>query len=267
MIFRVTFDQLKQLAYRLVIHLERCGVIGSAGGYQDVINMIARDITGKNSRRQQRNREVARMKSTLKHLLTKCNYLLEQGNQYEDYLNGCMTAMATKTSKNNKKNKKAPTLFSRQYFHIRGLQKSGMGVPQFGSYKYTAKQLYDRGILLNVDYPGIKKNKYDQIAMIFSMDQAGLINVEAKYAGWNNLIPNGTTTTATATYPTMSSSVSSSTTSSYTSATKSSKMALCVSLRYEDLLQTQFEGTHMITLLDGAVKINLNLLIYFINKK
>ncbi|ORZ24649.1 hypothetical protein BCR42DRAFT_366127 [Absidia repens] len=257
----VTLDQLKQLAYRLVVHLERCGIISSAGGYQDIINMIAHDITGKNSRRQQRAREVGRMKSTLIHLQTKCNYLLEQGNQYEDYLNGCMTALATKTSKNNKKHKKAPILFSRQYFHIRGLQKSGVGVPQFGSYKYTAKQLHERGILLNVDYPGIKKSKYDQIAMIFSMDQAGLITVEAKYAGWNP-IPNGSATT----YPTISSSVSSSTTSSYASS-KSSKMALRVSLRYEDLLQAQFEGTHMITLLDGAVKINLNLLIYFINKK
>ncbi|KAI8340669.1 Rho GTPase activation protein [Chlamydoabsidia padenii] len=235
----VTFDQLKQLASRLVIHLERCGVIGSTGGYQDVINMIARDITGKNSRRQQRTKEVARMKSTLKHLQTKCDYLLEQGNQYEDYLTGCMTAMATKRTRNNKKHKRAPIIFSRQYFHMRALHKSGTAVPRFGSYKYTAKQLYDRGVLLDVDYPGVKKTKYDRIAMIFSMDQAGLVTVEAKYAGWGGLAKMAT----------------------------SSKMAMRVNLRYEDLLQAQFEGTSMIKLLDGAVKINLNLLIYLINKK
>jgi hypothetical protein len=133
-------------------------------------------------------------------------------------------------------------------------------VPKYGSYKYTAKQLFDRGILLDVDYPGIKKNKYDRIAMIFSMDQAGLITVEAKYAGWDDR-------NSSANNLTMTPSISSSTTSSYGSATLSSKLTLRVNLRYEDLLQAQFEGTSVIKLLDGAAKINLNLLIYLINKK
>ncbi|KAI8100025.1 Rho GTPase activation protein [Halteromyces radiatus] len=262
-----TFEQLKQLAYRFVVHLERCNVINSTKGYQDVINMIARDITGKNARRQKRTREVSRMKSILAHLQTKCDYLLEQGNQYEDYLNGCMTAMANKTSKNNKK---TPLLFSRQYFHIREIQKSGFAVPRFGSYRYTAKQLHDRGILVNIDYPGIKKTRYDRIAMVFSMDQAGLIAVEARYAKWTknkSVTPAGAVISdSTSSVNLMSPSISS--TGIYTvNPTTNMMMGLRVDLRYEDLLQAQFEGTQMITLLDDAVKVNLNLLIYFINKK
>lgn len=185
--------------------------------------MIARDITGKNSRRLQRDRELARMKLTLSHLKEKRDYLLDQGNQYEGYLNSCMTAMATKRGKKQK----FIFPFTRQYFHMRGLQKTGL-VPKFGSYKYTAKQLYERKVLLEV--LDISKRHYDRIPIILSMDQAGIITIEASYAGWP-----------------MSS--------------------VQVDMRYEELLQTQFEGVQTVTVLDGMAKVNVNLLIYLINKK
>jgi Ras GTPase-activating-like protein IQGAP2/3 len=185
--------------------------------------MIARDITGKNSRRLQRDKELERLKQTLSHLKEKRQYLLDQGNQYEGYLNSCMTAMATKKGKKSK----FIFPFTRQYFHIRGLQKLGL-VPKFGSYKYTAKQLYERGILLEL--MGISKKHYDSIPIILSMDQAGIITIEGSYSGWP-----------------MSS--------------------VQVDMRYEELLQTQFEGVQTMTVLDGMAKVNVNLIIYLINKK
>ncbi|KAI8047108.1 Rho GTPase activation protein [Gilbertella persicaria] len=219
----VNFFQLKSIANRLVVHLERCKVIASNNGYQDVINMIARDITGKNSRRMQRDRELARMKLTLSHLKEKRDYLLDQGNSYEGYLDSCMTAMATKRGKKQK----FTLPFTRQYFHMRGLQKSGL-VPKFGSYKYTAKQLYERNIILEL--MDIPKKHYDRIPIILSMNQAGIITIEGSYAGWP-----------------MSS--------------------VQVDMRYEELLQTQFEGVQTVTVLDGMARVNVNLLIYLINKK
>lgn len=185
--------------------------------------MIARDITGKNTRRLQRDRELARMKLTLDHLKEKREYLLEQGNSYEGYLNSCMTAMANKRGKKQK----FVFPFTRQYFHMKGLQKMGL-VPKFGSYKYTAKQLIERNVLLElVDIP---KRHYDRIPIILSMDQAGIITIEGSYSGWP-------------------------------------MTSVQVDMRYEELLQTQFEGVQTVTVLDGMAKVNVNLLIYLINKK
>ncbi|KAI8391699.1 Rho GTPase activation protein [Radiomyces spectabilis] len=219
----ISFYQLKTIASRLVAHLERCKVITACNDYQDIISMIAQDITGKNSRRKQRDREIAKLSETLDHLQSKQRYLVEQRTQYEDYLNGCMSNMA------NKRGKKARFVFpfTRQYFHIRGLQKQGL-VPKFGSYKYTAKQLHERGIVIEI--VGINKKHYDRIPIILSMDQAGIITIEGSYSGWN-------------------------------------MTSVCMDMRYEELLQTQYEGAQTMTLLDGMAKVNVNLLIYLINKK
>ncbi|KAI9256880.1 Rho GTPase activation protein [Sporodiniella umbellata] len=219
----LSFYQLKTLANRLVVNLAQAKKLSDENGFQEIVTMIARDITGKNTRRLQRDKEIARAVQTLGHLKEKRDYLVDQGNQYEGYLNSCMNSMANKRGKKQK----FVFPFSRQYFHIRGLQKLG-SVPKFGSYKYTAKQLCDRNVLLEV--MNIEKKHYDRISIVLSMDQAGIITIEASYALWP-----------------MSS--------------------VLVDMRYEELLQTQFVGTQTMVVLDGMAKVNVNLLIYLVNKK
>lgn len=221
--FSLTFSQLKMLAHRLVANLAYAKKLSEENDFQEIVTLIARDITGKNTRRMQRDGEITRTKQTLSHLKEKREYLLDQGNQYEGYLNSCMNAMANKRGKKQK----FVFPFTRQYFHIRGLQKLG-SVPKFGSYKYTAKQLCDRNVLLEV--MDIPKKYYDRISIVLSMDQAGIITIEASYARWP-----------------MSS--------------------VLVDMRYEELLQTQFEGAQTMIVLDGMAKVNVNLLIYLVNKK
>lgn len=211
------------MAHRLVANLKIAKKISTDNTYQDIITFIARDITGKNSRRTQRDQEIKRIKQTLSHLKEKREYLIDQGNQYEGYLTSCMQAMANKRGR--KQNFVMP--FTRQYFHMRGLQKLGL-VPKFGSYKYTAKQLFDRNVLLEV--MDITRKNYDRISIILSMDHPGIISIEASYARWP-----------------MSS--------------------VQVDMRYEELLQTQFEGAQTMMVLDGMAKVNVNLLIYLVNKK
>ncbi|KAG1459607.1 hypothetical protein G6F56_006128 [Rhizopus delemar] len=135
-----------------------------------------------------------------------------------------MQAMAQKCGK---KKSKFVLPFTRQYFHMRGLERLGL-VPKFGSYKYTAKQLLDRHILLEV--MEISKKHYDRIPIILSMDQADIITIEASYEHWP-----------------MSS--------------------MQMDIRYEELLRTQFEGAQTMTVLNGMAKVNVNLLIYLVNKK
>ncbi|KAI9032900.1 Rho GTPase activation protein [Phycomyces nitens] len=219
----ITFFQLKTIAHRLVMHLERCRVISDTNDFQDMINMIAQAITGKNSQRKQRGREINKLTNSLEHLQIKRQYIADQRKQYDDYLQVCMNSMASKRGKRHK----FMLPFTRQYFHIKRLEKQGL-VPRYGSYKYTARQLHDRGII--VELSGIDKKHYDRIPIILSMDQAGIITIGGSYSGWG---------------------ISS----------------VQVDMRYESLLQTQFEGVQTMKVLDGFAKVNVNLLIYLINKK
>lgn len=219
----LAFHQLKVVTSRLLHYLTRTGAISAEGGYQEMINMIARDITGKTSRRQQRDNELTRLGQTLKNVVRKRHYLTEQRTQYEDYLKECMTIMAKKRGKRPRYG----LPFTRQYFHVRALKKQGLE-PTFGSFKYSGKQLYERGILVEVD--GIEPKDYDKINIILSMDTVGIITIEGAYSRWP--IPS-----------------------------------VQVDMRYEELLQTQFEGAQTMQVLDGLVKVNVNLLIFLINKK
>jgi len=119
--------------------------------------------------------------------------------------------------------------FTKQYFHLRDLQKSGK-TPQFGSFRYSAKDLYEKGILLSIDK--FSPRQFDKIDVIISSEKAGVFTMEVL----NNAL--GITNRIGIT-----------------------------DLRMEDLLQAQFENQASLSLFDGLVKVNINLLLYQINKK
>ncbi|KAI9497788.1 Rho GTPase activation protein [Zychaea mexicana] len=217
------FYQLKVVTSRLLFYLAKSGVLSAENDYQQVIKLIARDITGKNQRRIQRDGELSRVRQTLIHVKKKKHYLIEQRNDYENYLSICMQNMVKKRGERPRYG----LPFTRQYFHVRRLRKEGRE-PKFGSFKYSGKQLYERGIL--VDVAKIEPKDYDKISIILSMDQVGIVSIEGTYSRWG--IPS-----------------------------------MQVDMPYENLLQTQFEGAQTMEVLDGMVKVNVNLLIYLINKK
>jgi Ras GTPase-activating-like protein IQGAP2/3 len=119
--------------------------------------------------------------------------------------------------------------FTKQYFHLRDLQKSGK-TPQFGSFKYSAQDLYDRGILLSIDQ--FSPRQFDKIDLVISSNQLGVFTVEM----FNNAL--GIT----------------------------NRMAIA-DVRLEDLLQAQYRDRASLSLFNGLTKFNLNLLLYQINKK
>ena len=120
---------------------------------------------------------------------------------------------------------KKPVMFSKQYYHMRELQKSGKA-PKFGSFKWTADALFKKGVLISID--DYLPRQYKQITLTISSDEAGVFHVEASFLGIS--LPE--------------------------------KMEL----RLEDLLQQQYNNVQIVTLFDMA-KVNLNLLIFLINKK
>jgi Ras GTPase-activating-like protein IQGAP2/3 len=119
--------------------------------------------------------------------------------------------------------------FTKQFFHLRDLQKTGQS-PQFGSFKYSAMDLYHKGILLFIDQYSPKQ--FDRIDLIISSDMVGVFSLE--------LLTN----------------------------TTGAPISMAVTdVRLNDLLQAQFENRTSISLFNGMAKFNVNLLLFQINKK
>ncbi|KAI7894577.1 Rho GTPase activation protein [Mucor mucedo] len=218
----LSFAKLKSFASKLHAYLLQHSVIPPSPGYQSIINMIAVDITKKGERRKLRNAEIKKLQNILLHLDEKRQFLIGQANSYKKYLDGCMNNMAERRGKKQK----FVFPFTKQYFHMKYLKSHGL-VPKFGSFKYSAKTLYDRGIIL--DLSGVSKKLYARITLILSMDRAGIITFEGYFPLMNT-------------------------------------QELRVDVQYEELLQTQYECVQTMKVLDGMATVNVNLLIYLINK-
>lgn len=218
------FKEVKAHTIFYLLELEKRGKIMRDDGFQGILDAIASDIRSKHRKRLQRQQEVDSMMDALKHLNERKKYFQEQIDSYHNYVEGAMATM-----QRGKGKKRFVLPFTKQYFHLRDLQKSGKS-PQFGSFRYSAKDLYEKGILLSVDQ--FSPRQFDKLDVIISSNKAGIFTMEVinNALGISNRI-------ATA------------------------------DLRMEDLLQAQFENQASLSLFSGMVKVNLSLLLYQINKK
>jgi Ras GTPase-activating-like protein IQGAP2/3 len=119
--------------------------------------------------------------------------------------------------------------FTKQFYHLRDLQKTGQA-PQFGSYIYSAKELYDRRILLSIDQ--YSPRQFDKLQITLSSNVAGVFNVclESAILGVTSRIASE-------------------------------------DIRMDDLLQAKYEKRPSLSLLDGKVRVNFELFLFQINKK
>ncbi|KAH6687874.1 RasGAP-like protein [Plectosphaerella plurivora] len=165
---RMSYYELKRTALENVMRLEQLGRISKHNFYQDILNAIALDIRTKSRRRVQRQREIDGVRLTLSNLHEKAKYLELQRKSYDDYIESAMA-----TLQKNKGKKRFLLPFTRQYNHQRELERSGR-VPKFGSFKYSARQLADKGVL--VSWAGIAD--YDKINVTISCDEVGVFSIE-----------------------------------------------------------------------------------------
>ncbi|KAJ1948236.1 iqgap- protein, partial [Linderina macrospora] len=203
--------------------------VRKSDGYQGMLNAIARDIRTKAQRRERRRVEMRRIRTTLLNLKEKSEYLESQRHAYEEYLASCTQRLAKDAPSSSKSQRKMHSVlpFTRQYFHLRDLQRSGR-VPRFGSYKYSAEKLYYKGVIISVD--GYPPRQLDKISLTISSDEAGVFDVQVSLLGVK--MPGGG----------------------------------CV-LHMQDLLQLQYDNVQTMTLYEGSVVVNTYLLVYLINKK
>jgi Ras GTPase-activating-like protein IQGAP2/3 len=140
--------------------------------YQEILNALAADIRQKHRRRLERQREVEATRATLAQLDAKAAFLEDQLKSYNDYIEQCLHTLASK--KGAKHRFIMP--FSKQWSHERELERAGRQ-PKFGSYKYSARQLADKGVLLQ--WSGYSPEHWGQLNVVISSDEVGVFHLEA----------------------------------------------------------------------------------------
>ncbi|KAI9184142.1 iqgap- protein [Blastocladiella emersonii ATCC 22665] len=220
--------QLKRHVLESMAKLESAGLVTRKDKYQSMLSSIVQDVRNKHKRRQQVQLEKAALEATLTTLDDKNKFLVDQEKSYADYINMCIQQLTA--HQGAKKRRTLP--FSRHARHVRDLEKQNKAVPKFGSYKYNARELIDRGVVVSIDVDNFPAKLYDRLNITLSSNEQGVFDIETSF----NAIGLPVATEHD-------------------------------SIKLEDLLALQFENKTEIQMFEGAVTVNVNLLIYFINKK
>lgn len=218
----MSYTELKQTALENILQLERTGKIRRDNHYQDLLNAIAIDIRTKHRRRIQRERELESARMTLTRLNDQASWLEQQLKTYNDYIE---QAMITLQNKKGKKRFLMP--FTKQWDHQRELQKSGK-VFKFGSYKYSARNLADKGVL--VHWKGYTERQWDRVDLTISSNEVGVFTIDGSSGPM--MVPG-----ANAQVP------------------------------LDDLLQAQFNNMQFLDFFDGNLRVNVNLFLHLIMRK
>lgn len=218
----MSYADLKRTALENVLQLEQLGRLSRHNHYQDLLNAIAVDIRTKHRRRIQRQRELEGVRLTLARLNEQAVYLDQQLSTYNDYIE---QAMVTLQNKKGKKRFLVP--FTKQWEHERELQRSGR-VPKFGSFKYSAQELANRGIL--VSWQGFPEREWYKLDLTFSSNEVGVFNIDGS---------NGSISIPGA----------------------SAQISL------DDLLQAQYNNTQFLEFFGATLKVNVNLFLHLIMRK
>ncbi|KNZ78048.1 Ras GTPase-activating-like protein rng2 [Termitomyces sp. J132] len=186
------FAAVKALAISNLLDLEKQGRISREDRFQGILDAIAGDVRSKHRKRLQRQ-----------------------------------TAMTTMQRGKGKKRFVLP--FTKQFYHLRELQKTGESVP-FGSFIYSAKHLYEKGILLSIDQ--YSPRQFDKIQLTMSSKIVGVftLRLESTLLGVTTRIASE-------------------------------------DIRMEDLLQAKYEKRSSFALFNGKVNVNFELFLDHINKK
>ncbi|TIC59892.1 hypothetical protein E3Q03_03628 [Wallemia mellicola] len=218
---QMRYTEVKATAIEYCLQLEKIGEITRKDHYQGVLNAIAVDVRNRNRKRIQRQKELNSMENTLKILDEKKDYLHNQQEAFNSYIETSMQTM-------QKKGKKRFVLpFTKQWSHLRDLKHNGKRF-KFGSYKYSAQELYNRGLLLSIHQ--VSPRQFDGLFITFSSDEIGVFKIDMNLAG-------------------------------------EPKPMASEDVRLEDMLQMQFENKSSIAICEGNVKCNLNVLLFQLYKK
>ncbi|EME83532.1 uncharacterized protein MYCFIDRAFT_137579 [Pseudocercospora fijiensis CIRAD86] len=227
----MTYAELKSTALENILKLESPHVapqfrVSRHNNYQEILNALAGDIRQKHRRRLERQREVESTRATLSQLDSKAQFLEDQLQSYNDYIEQCLHTLANKKTGKHK----FVMPFTKQWSHERELERAGRQ-PKFGSYKYSARQLADKGVLLS--WKGYSPEHWGNLNVVISSDEVGVFHLEA--SSGSMMLPGAS-----------------------------------ANLLLDDLLQAQYDNKASISVFEesnGAAKVAVNLLLHLVFKK
>jgi Ras GTPase-activating-like protein IQGAP2/3 len=230
----MTYAELKSSALENILALEQPSIppqfrVSRHNNYQEILNALAADIRQKHRRRLERQREVESTRATLSQLDDKAQFLEDQLKSYNDYIEQCLHTLANKKTGRHK----FIMPFTKQWSHERELERAGRQ-PKFGSYKYSARQLADKGVLMQ--WAGYAPEHWGQLNVVISSDEVGVFHLEA--SSGSMMLPGAS-----------------------------------ANILLDDLLQAQYDNRQTITVFEeagssgGGAKLAVNLLLHLVFKK
>ncbi|KAF8195779.1 hypothetical protein K438DRAFT_1968278 [Mycena galopus ATCC 62051] len=220
----LSFSAVKYSTIKVLLQLAEMGKVSRTDGFQGILNAIAGDVRSKHRKRIQRQQEMESMNEALRQLSESKKQLEEKIKSYHSYVDNTMQTMQRAGGK-----KRFVIPFTQQYYHLRDLQRAG-DIPQFGSFLYTAKYLYEKGILLSIDQ--YSPRQFNKLHLTMSSSTAGVFTIilDSALLGVSTRIASE-------------------------------------NIKMEDLLQAKYEQRPYLSLFNGKVKVNFERFLYQINKK
>ncbi|CDK24190.1 unnamed protein product [Kuraishia capsulata CBS 1993] len=178
----LSFRELKKITMEKVLELEEMGKISRSNCFQDLLDDISRDIKRKHEQRADRQKELKDVTTTFMRLKQREDRLSKLLNSYMADIDQGMLRLQTHPRKKNFLRQ----LFSRQYYHYRELKKRKGSVPRYGSYRYSAKYLFENGVLLEANGMSAAAIQASQtlsgtitrVFFMFSCDQPGVFTID-----------------------------------------------------------------------------------------
>jgi Ras GTPase-activating-like protein IQGAP2/3 len=228
-------NELKSICLHNLQLLEEQGRIKSSDHYQSLLKSIATDLLQAYSRRHLREAEMDQLWITWEKLGKKTAYLNGQVEEYNAYIRNCIERQAARKQRRVKSISRLSGIFmtapepnvqdTSEISRTTDTRQDTL-VPRYGKKKFTAAKLLKKGVIIALE--DVPKEQYGLITFTFSSDEIGIYDVSAKFMGFG--IDDAH-----------------------------------MEIRFDDLLQKQYENVHVLSLFDGAVKVNVHLLIYLLN--
>ena len=218
--YLASLTSLKKCLMADVEKLEGFNDISRLTNYNGILIDFARDLRNSPVKNRYLGRELSGACKTLCNLEEKASALDSRIQAINEYVKNAIQVLSS-----NARPKK-PLPFTKHYSHFVKLERQGK-MPRFGSYKYSAADLYTRGIIYSIAEYSL--SQYDKISIVIASNDPGVFVLEATLMGI--------------------------------------KIPQTATVRLEDLLDCQFNNVQKMSLFGGIAKVNVNLLIHFLNKK
>ncbi|XP_076443787.1 ras GTPase-activating-like protein IQGAP1 isoform X2 [Babylonia areolata] len=147
--------------------LELAGMVSRKDHYQELINAIVQDIRNQHRYRNNRKRELLRVRNTLNSLNEKRTFYESQIDYYNQYVKTCLDNLQHKSKKPKKSG----------FFHRRqGNQNARKSI------HYNAAQLHEKGVVLEIE--SLPQNQFKNVLFeIAATENPGVFDVSAKFMG------------------------------------------------------------------------------------